>query len=161
MKITFEDRAYPFAPWKPALGQVFHETYALDAETAAVEETEGRFTHDRDRDARPGPLRRRGRGQGRRGIGPRPGRPEVKKGRRARPVRGVRISRARSTGVLEALVGVDALVAVLVAEDDALYQRPVGLIVLAVDHAEGQGRDEPGGVGDVPMEPRLRRLAVL
>src|SRR5206468_290046 len=32
------NQTYPFAPWKPALGQVFHETYSLDTETAAIDE---------------------------------------------------------------------------------------------------------------------------
>src|SRR5262249_3347034 len=32
------DQAYPFAPWKPAMGQVFKSIYALDAETAAIDE---------------------------------------------------------------------------------------------------------------------------
>src|SRR5262245_43358792 len=38
MKITFNGRAHPFAPWKPEMGQVFESIYALDTETAAIDE---------------------------------------------------------------------------------------------------------------------------
>lgn len=37
MKITFNDDCYTFAPWKPAMGRVFDNTYGLDTETTLID----------------------------------------------------------------------------------------------------------------------------
>ena len=37
MDIPFNDDSYPFAPWRPSLGQVFEKTYALDTETTPID----------------------------------------------------------------------------------------------------------------------------